>query len=77
VLCGWNLLLSTAQQVGGATGRAVLGTVAWTVLANRLQSQTAHAARAAAAAGRSGRTVTGGPAGTRPSGSDHLSRLNS
>ena len=54
-------LLSTGQQVGGATGLAVLGTVAWTVVANSLQSQTAHAARTAAAAGRSGHAVTGGP----------------
>ena len=55
-------LLSTAQQVGGATGLAVLGTVAWTVVANSLQSQTAQAARAAAAAGRSGHAATSGPA---------------
>jgi hypothetical protein len=55
-------LLSTGQQVGGATGLAVLGTVAWTVVANSLHSQTAHVARAAAAAGRPGHTVTSGPA---------------
>jgi predicted MFS family arabinose efflux permease len=54
-------LLSTGQQAGGATGLAVLGTVAWTVVANSLHSQTAHAARAAAAAGRPC-TVTSGPA---------------
>jgi predicted MFS family arabinose efflux permease len=54
-------LLSTGQQAVGATGLAVLGTVAWTVVANSLHSQTAHAARGAAAAGRP-HTVTSGPA---------------
>jgi hypothetical protein len=40
----------------------VLGTIAWTVVANSLHSQTAHAARAAAAARRSGHTAASGPA---------------
>jgi EmrB/QacA subfamily drug resistance transporter len=44
-------LLNTGQQVGGSTGLAVLGTVAWTVAAN---STHAQAARAAALAARSG-----------------------
>ena len=32
-------LLNTGQQVGGAIGLAVLGTVAWTVVANSIHSQ--------------------------------------
>ena len=43
-------LLNTAQQVGGSTGLAVLGTVAWTVVAS---SMNAHAARTAAATSQS------------------------
>ena len=43
-------LLNTAQQVGGSTGLAVLGTVVWTVVANSLH---AHAARTAAATSQS------------------------
>jgi EmrB/QacA subfamily drug resistance transporter len=41
-------LRNTGQQVGGSIGLAVLGTVAWTVVANSVHAQ---AARAAAAAG--------------------------
>ncbi|RAG87233.1 MFS transporter [Streptacidiphilus pinicola] len=37
-------LLNTGQQVGGAIGLAVLGTVAWTAVANSVRAQTAHAA---------------------------------
>jgi uncharacterized membrane protein len=44
-------LLNTAQQVGGAIGLALLGTVAWTTVANSVRTQVAHAA-AAAKAGR-------------------------
>ncbi|MFZ0163340.1 MAG: hypothetical protein WAL12_07135, partial [Trebonia sp.] len=40
-------LLNTAQQVGGAIGLAVLGTVAWTTVADSARSQVAHAAAAA------------------------------
>jgi EmrB/QacA subfamily drug resistance transporter len=47
-------LLSTGQQVGGSIGLAVLGTVAWTVVANSIRAQ---AARAAAMAGRAGHPV--------------------
>ena len=36
-------LLNTAQQVGGAIGLAVLGTVAWTTVADSLRTQLAHA----------------------------------
>src|SRR6202035_5162709 len=39
-------LLNTGQQVGGAIGLAVLGTVAWTVVANSVRSQAAAAAKA-------------------------------
>jgi EmrB/QacA subfamily drug resistance transporter len=45
-------LLNTAQQVGGAIGLAVLGTVAWTTVADSARTQVAHAAAAAAKAGR-------------------------
>jgi EmrB/QacA subfamily drug resistance transporter len=39
-------LLNTAQQVGGAIGLAVLGTVAWTAVANSTRTQIAAAAKA-------------------------------
>jgi MFS family permease len=39
-------LLNTAQQVGGAIGLAVLGTVAWTTVADSVRTQVAHAAKA-------------------------------
>lgn len=42
-------LLNTGQQVGGALGLAVLGTVAWSAVANSLHAQAAAAARTAAA----------------------------
>jgi EmrB/QacA subfamily drug resistance transporter len=45
-------LLNAAQQVGGAIGLALLGTVAWTTVANSARTQVAHAAAAAAKAGR-------------------------
>ncbi len=44
-------LRNTGQQVGGSIGLAVLGTVAWTVVANSIHAQTTHAAAAAAPAG--------------------------
>jgi EmrB/QacA subfamily drug resistance transporter len=44
-------LLNTGQQVGGAIGLAVLGTVAWTAVANSIHSQASAAAAAAAKAG--------------------------
>jgi hypothetical protein len=40
-------LLNVGQQVGGALGLAVLGTVAWTAVADSLHSQAAAAAAAA------------------------------
>jgi EmrB/QacA subfamily drug resistance transporter len=45
-------LLNTGQQVGGAIGLALLGTVAWTAVAASARTQVAHAAAAAAKAGR-------------------------
>jgi hypothetical protein len=44
-------LLNTGQQVGGSIGLAVLGTVAWTAVANSARTQATHAAAAAARAG--------------------------
>ena len=41
-------LLNTAQQVGGAIGLAVLGTVAWTTVADSVSAQVARAAADAA-----------------------------
>jgi MFS transporter len=35
-------LLNTGQQLGGSIGLALLGTVAWTVVANRVQDQVAY-----------------------------------
>jgi hypothetical protein len=49
-------LRNTGQQVGGALGLAVLGTAAWSAVANSLHAQTAHAATAAG----------GGRGGTHP-----------
>jgi EmrB/QacA subfamily drug resistance transporter len=37
-------LLNTGQQVGGAIGLAVLGTVAWTAVADSIRTQLGHAA---------------------------------
>ena len=44
-------LVNVGQQVGGAIGLALLGTVAWSAVATSLRSQTAAAAAAAKAAG--------------------------
>jgi EmrB/QacA subfamily drug resistance transporter len=44
-------LPNVGQQVGGAIGLALLGTVAWTAVSNSIRSQTAAAAAAAAKAG--------------------------
>ena len=45
-------LLNAGQQIGGAVGLALLGTVAWTAVADSVRTQAAHAAAAAAKAGR-------------------------
>jgi len=42
-------LLNTGQQVGGSIGLAILGTVAWSAVANSIHSQAAAAARHATA----------------------------
>ena len=39
-------LFNAGQQVGGSIGLAVLGTIAWTVAANSIRAQAAHAAAA-------------------------------
>ena len=44
-------LPNVGQQVGGAIGLAILGTVAWTAVSNSIRSQVAAAAAAAAKAG--------------------------
>ena len=44
-------LLNTGQQVGGSIGLALLGTVAWTVVANSIHTQVSAAAAAAAKTG--------------------------
>ncbi len=46
-------LLNTGQQVGGSIGLALLGTVAWTAVANSIRSQATAAAAAAAKSGHS------------------------
>src|SRR5262245_8559291 len=46
-------LRNTGQQVGGAIGLALLGTVAWTVVADSIHAQAAHAQAAAAHTGHS------------------------
>ena len=52
-------LLNAGQQVGGSIGLAVLGTVAWTAVANSVRSQLTAAAATAA---RAGQPVPPGPA---------------
>jgi hypothetical protein len=42
-------LLNTGQQVGGSIGLAVLGTVAWSAVANNIRAQAAAAAKHATA----------------------------
>ena len=48
-------LRNTGQQVGGSIGLAVLGSVAWAVVANSIRAQTVHAATAAIQAGHPAR----------------------
>jgi hypothetical protein len=47
-------LVNTGQQVGGSIGLALLGTVAWTVVADTARSSAAAARTAALAAARAG-----------------------
>jgi len=51
---------NAGQQVGGSIGLAVLGTVAWTVVANTVRDQTAQAVTAATQAGQSARPSQAG-----------------
>ena len=53
-------LLNTGQQVGGSIGLALLGTVAWTVVANSIHAQVKAAAAAAAKAGQPVHPAAGG-----------------
>jgi EmrB/QacA subfamily drug resistance transporter len=48
-------LRNTGQQIGGSIGLALLGTVAWTVVANSVRASTSHAGAAAARAGHPAR----------------------
>jgi EmrB/QacA subfamily drug resistance transporter len=50
-------LLNTARQVGGSIGLAVLGTVAWTAVANSAHASAAVAVRAAATGATATRTT--------------------
>jgi len=50
-------LVNTGQQVGGSIGLAILGTVAWTVVANTIHHSVAAAQSAAAKAAAAGHTV--------------------
>ena len=53
-------LLNAGQQVGGSIGLAVLGTVAWTAVANSIRSQSAAAAAVAGRAGQPAHHAAGG-----------------
>ena len=55
-------LLNTGQQVGGSIGLALLGTVAWTAVANSIHSQAAAPAAAAAKAGHGVHAAASGAA---------------
>jgi EmrB/QacA subfamily drug resistance transporter len=50
-------LVNTGQQVGGSIGLAILGTVAWTVVANTIHHSVAAAQSAAAKAAAAGHAV--------------------
>jgi EmrB/QacA subfamily drug resistance transporter len=50
-------LVNTGQQVGGSIGLAILGTVAWTVVANTARDSAAHAKAAAIAAAKAGHAL--------------------
>ena len=50
-------LVNTGQQVGGSIGLAILGTVAWTVVADTARKSVAAARTAAIAAARAGHPV--------------------
>ncbi len=54
-------LVNTGQQVGGSIGLAILGTVAWTVVANTARNSAAAAHAAAAKAAAAGHAVSLSP----------------
>ena len=60
-------LRNVGQQVGGSIGLALLGTVAWTVVADT----TRHSAAAAAAAAEAGRSLAGTAAQVKTAIYDH------
>jgi predicted MFS family arabinose efflux permease len=53
-------LRNTGQQIGGAIGLAVFGTIAWTVVANSIRAGAVHATTAADRAGHSARPSQAG-----------------
>jgi EmrB/QacA subfamily drug resistance transporter len=54
-------LVNTGQQVGGSIGLAILGTVAWTVVADHLRSSAAAAKEVAARAAAAGHAIKPSP----------------
>jgi len=53
-------LRNTGQQIGGAIGLAVFGTIAWTVVANSVRAGAVHATTAAGRAGHAARPSQAG-----------------
>jgi len=64
-------LLNTGQQVGGSIGLAILGTVAWSAFANKLDSSTAAFKASAAAAAKAGHPLTKAQAAAQQTGIVH------
>jgi EmrB/QacA subfamily drug resistance transporter len=64
-------LLNTGQQVGGSIGLAVLGTVAWTVVADTARKSAATAKAAAVAAAKAGHPVHVNAAAAKAAIYDH------
>jgi EmrB/QacA subfamily drug resistance transporter len=64
-------LVNTGQQVGGSIGLALLGTVAWTVVANTARHSAAAAKAAAAAAAKAGHPLHVNPAKAQTAIYDH------
>ena len=63
-------LPNVGQQVGGSIGLALLGTVAWTVVANTARHSVASAKAAATAAAQAGHPVHGSAAQAKRHGGD-------
>jgi EmrB/QacA subfamily drug resistance transporter len=64
-------LVNTGQQVGGSIGLAVLGTIAWTIVANTARTSAAAAKTAAIAAARAGHPLHQSAAQAKKSIYDH------